>query len=116
MKRTVIFLLIAASVAVTLYINQQTKQLDPEHKREIEQTLLENTLFPARPVWWSDDKILAIGIVPESLTGDAAAKKACQLLSDNGLTPESGLRVEVYDVLKIQKSDDWTLLGSSQCK
>ena len=114
MKRTIIILLIAACVAVTLYINQTKKLIPPEVKAEIEQTLLDDALFPARPVWWSDDKILAVGIVPEGVTGDEAAEKACQLLKNSSL-PVSGLVVEVYDVVKIQKADDWGLLGSGKC-
>jgi hypothetical protein len=115
MKRTIIFLLIAASVAVTLYINQTTKLLPPDVKIRIEQTLLDDPLFPARPVWWSDDKILALGIASHELTGDEAAKKACTLLSGRSL-PVSGLLIEIYDVVKIQKSDDWNKLGAAKCK
>lgn len=114
MKRTIIILLIAACVAVTLYINQTKKLIPPEVKAEIEQTLLDDVLFPARPVWWSDDKILAVGIASESMTGNAAAEKACQLLKNRSL-PISGLIIEVYDVIKIQKADDWSLLGSGKC-
>ena len=115
MKRTIIILLIAACVAITLYINQTTKLLPPEVKAKIEQTLLSDSLFPARPVWWSDDKILALGVVPEKLNGDAAAQKACELLMNQSL-PVSGLVIEIYDVIKIQKADDWSLLGSAACK
>jgi hypothetical protein len=114
MKRTIIILLIAACVAVTLYINQTKKLIAPEVKAEIEQTLLDDPLFPARPVWWSDDKILAVGIASKSMTGNAAAEKACQLLKSRSL-PISGLVIEVYDVIKIQKADDWGLLGSGKC-
>lgn len=114
MKRTIILLLIAASVAVTLYINQTKKLIPPDVKLLIEQTLLDDPLFPARPVWWSDDKILALGIVPDAISGDMAAKKACALLTGRSL-PVSGLLIEIYDVVKIQKSDDWGLLGSAKC-
>ncbi len=114
MKRTIIILLIAACVAVTLYINQTKKLIPPEVKLSIEQTLLDDPLFPARPVWWSDDKILALGIVADGISGDAAAVKACALLAGRSL-PVSGLVIEIYDVIKIQKSDDWGLLGSGKC-
>ena len=114
MKRTIIILLIAACVAITLYINQTKKLLPPEVKAKIEQTLMDDALFPARPVWWSDDKILALGIVPEQIEGDAAAEKACQLLKNRSL-PISGLVIEIYDIIKIQKSDDWGLIGSGKC-
>ena len=114
MKRTIIILLIAACVAITLYINQTKKILPPEVKSMIEQTLLDDPLFPARPVWWSDDKILALGIASQEVSGDEAAKKACQLLKGRSL-PVTGLIIEIYDVVKIQKSDDWSLRGSGKC-
>ena len=114
MKRTIIILLIAACVAVTLYINQTKKLIPPEVKVKIEQLLLDDPLFPARPVWWSDDKILALGIVANGISGDEAAKKACELLTGRSL-PVSGLLIEIYDVVKIQTADDWGLLGSAKC-
>lgn len=114
MKRTIIILLIAASVAVTLYINQTKQLIAPEIKRKAENVLLQDALFPARPVWWEDDTILAVGILAENNQGDTAAQKACELMQ-GALLPVSGVRVEVYDVLKIQQNDDWTLLGSATC-
>lgn len=115
MKRTIIFLLIAASVGVTLYINKTTKRLPADAKQIAEELLLKDALFPARPVWWEDDKILAVGTVPGELSGDVVAQKACDLMEGRSL-PVTGLRVEVYDVLKIQAEDDWTLMGFAHCK
>jgi len=114
MKKNILFLLVILSIGVTIYINQTTKRLPDEVKQLAESILLEDEWFPARPVWWEDDKILAVGVLPE-FNGDEAAKKACQLMLARSL-PVQGLNVEVYDVLKIQRQDDWTLLGSSKCQ
>lgn len=114
MKRTLIMLLIAACIGVTWYVVKTTRHLPAQVKAQAEAALLADALFPARPVWWQDDKILALGVVPDQVSsGEAAAARACRLLQ--GL-PVAGLRVEVYDVLKIQHEDDWRLLGFAVCE
>jgi hypothetical protein len=115
MKRIIITLLILSSVLVTLFIQLNKDQLSNEVKQKAESTLQANSLFPARPVWWNDDKILAVGIVPGEVSGEEAAQKACELMLAENL-PIQGLRVEVYDVLKIQREDDWNLLGFAICE
>lgn len=114
MKRTIIVVLIAACVGVTLYINSQTKRLPDAVKRQAEDILLADALFPARPVWWEDDKILAVGVVAERTNGEQAARKACELFTAENL-PVGGLRIEVYDILEIQRNDEWTLIGKAVC-
>jgi hypothetical protein len=115
MKRIIILLLIVISALLTLAIQMDIDGLSDDVKLQAESTLQTDTLFPARPVWWNDDKILAVGIVPGEATGDAAAQKACELMLAENL-PIQGLRVEVYDVLKIQREDDWSLLGFAICE
>ncbi|MDP2522116.1 hypothetical protein Q8W30_05975 [Neptunomonas phycophila] len=115
MKRTLFVLLVVVSAVVAYYVSSIASILNHEQQLSAESFLLENSLFPARPVWWSDGKILAIGILPDSSTGDAAAQTACDLLIAEQL-PVSGLRIEVYDVLKIQNEDEWSLLGFAVCE
>ena len=113
MKRNIIILLIAASVAVTVYINSTKTLLEPEVKSQIENALLEQPEFPARPVWWEDDGLLAIGVVKKQDNHDADAKKACAVAAKFGVTD---LKVEAYDILQIQQSDEWTMIGKANCK
>ena len=113
MKRKIIILLIAASVGVTIYINNAKTLLDPEVRSQLENALLEQPEFPARPVWWEDDSVMAIGVVNENENHDAEAKKACQIAATFGITD---LKVEVYDILKIQQFEEWMLIGKSSCK
>lgn len=113
MKRKIIILLIAASVGVTIYINSVKTLLDPEVRSQLENALLEQPEFPARPVWWEDDSVMAIGVVNKNENHDAEAKKACQIAATFGITD---LKVEVYDILKIQQFEEWTLIGQSSCK
>ena len=69
--------------------------------------------IPTNPVWWDNDKVLAIGVIdkppPHTLL---QALSACKVLERNGFY---GMRVEVYDVLKIQKNDDWVKLKEINC-
>ncbi|MDN2661011.1 hypothetical protein OW491_14455 [Neptunomonas sp. CHC150] len=115
MKRIIFIILVVLSGLVAYYVSSTSQILNDNQKRSAENVLLDNNLFPARPVWWSDGKILAVGILPDSSTGDAAAQTACDLLVAEQL-PVSGLRIEVYDVLKIQNEDEWSLLGFAVCE
>ena len=115
MKRIIFIILVVLSGLVAYYVSSTSQILNDNQKRSAENVLLDNNLFPARPVWWSDVKILAVGILPDSSTGDAAAQTACDLLVAEQL-PVSGLRIEVYDVLKIQNEDEWSLLGFAVCE
>ncbi|MGB2221277.1 MAG: hypothetical protein ACPHZ9_02815 [Neptunomonas phycophila] len=115
MKRIVLLLLIFTSIIITIFIQLDSDQINDTLKNQVEIVIVHDSLFPARPVWWSDGKILAVGILPDSSTGDAAAQTACDLLVAEQL-PVSGLRIEVYDVLKIQNEDEWSLLGFAVCE
>ena len=113
MKRTIIIILIAACVGVTWYIANSTVPLTPQAKISVENALLDLEEFPARPVWWHDDSVLAIGVVEGQTNPHHAADKACQILKSKGITT---VAVEVYDVVLIQKEDDWKELAASQCR
>jgi len=115
MKRIIFIILVVLSGLVAYYVSSTSQILNDNQKISAENVLLDNNLFPARPVWWSDGKILAVGILPDSSTGDVAAQTACDLLIAEQL-PVSGLRIEVYDVLKIQNEDEWSLLGFAVCE
>jgi hypothetical protein len=115
MKKNIFLILVVLSVSLTVLIQLNKDKLSSVTKQQAESTLQANSLFPARPVWWSDDKILAVGIVPGEVSGEEAAQKACELMLAENL-PIQGLRVEVYDVLKIQREDDWSLLGFAICQ
>ncbi|MFW1676773.1 hypothetical protein ACFVYJ_03215 [Pontibacter sp. JAM-7] len=112
MKKNLIILLIAASVGLTWYITQTTPRLTPEAKSQIENILLQRPEFPARPVWWSDDSILAIGVLPDTDV-EQAAMLACRMLREQGVTTTA---VEIYDVLKIQQNKEWQKLAGNTCR
>ncbi|WP_286239679.1 hypothetical protein [Neptuniibacter halophilus] len=113
MKRTIIILLIAACVGVTWYIANSTERLTPQQKSAVENALLELPEFPARPVWWQDDSVLAIGVIAGQVNPHQAAAKACNVLKSKGIFTTV---VEIYDVVKIQKEDDWKQLAADSCR
>ena len=115
MKRTIIIILIAACVGVTWYISNLTEPLSPQTKSAVENALLELEEFPARPVWWQDDSVLAIGVVAGQTNPHHAADKVCKVLAAKGVSSVS-VSVEVYDIVKIQKEDEWRKLASSACQ
>lgn len=84
-----------------------------EKKEALEKKILASRRFPARPVWWHDDTVLAVGIVLETKTNlEAVASEACGLLQQSGFP---NMTVEVFDVVKIQKLDEWELLIKRRC-
>ncbi len=113
MKRTIIILLIAACVGVTWYIVNTKERLTPEVKSIVENQILELKEFPARPVWWQDDSVLAVSIVPDTVNPHHAAAAACKILTANGVQTTF---VEVYDVVKIQEERDWVKLAADSCR
>jgi len=113
MKRTIIILLIAACVGVTWYIVNTKERLTPEVKSTVENTLLEREEFDARPVWWQDDSVLAVSVVPGTVNPYHAAADACKVLKANGVNHTF---VEVYDVVKLQDERDWVKLAADSCK
>lgn len=113
MKRNIIILLIAASVGVSWYIANTKERLTSEMKITVENEILELPEFPARPVWWQDDSVLAIGVVADSVNPHHAAAEACKVLRAKGITATF---VEIYDVVKIQKEDDWVKLAADGCQ
>lgn len=112
MKRNIILLLIAASVLVTLYIKYTAKPLDPALKAKVESAVMSLEQFPARPVWWHDDSVLAVGVVKKQHSHNSDAEEACKLALKQGVMK---LKVEVYDLADLQQKDDWTLIGSASC-
>ena len=112
MKRNIIIILIAACVGVTWYIANSTVRLSPEQKSAAENAILSEPEFPARPVWWHDDSVLAVGMLAEEYNPHEAAAKACKILRAIGVTTAS---VEIYDVVKIQKEDEWVKLAADSC-
>lgn len=113
MKRLILIVLIALSVGVTLYLNRQAEPVSAADRAALEIELARDARFPARPVWWQDGAILAVGMMPGEQSQDAAAQDVCSLLQQQGIT---GTSVEVYDLDKIRQSDNWDLIGRASCK
>jgi hypothetical protein len=113
MKRNIIILLIAACVGVTWFSVNYKERLSSETKIAVENAILQMPEFPARPVWWQDDAVLAIGVVPDKVNPHHSAAAACKVLRANGI---STTLVEIYDVVKIQQEDDWEKLAADNCR
>lgn len=113
MKRIILLVLIALSVGVTLYLNRQAEPVSAADRAALETELARDARFPARPVWWQEGAILAVGMMPGSQSQDAAAQDVCRLLHAQGLT---GTAVEIYDLQQIKQNDDWALIGRASCK
>lgn len=114
MKRNIIILLIAACVGITLYINKikEGQKLDPVSKSQVEALVLADARFPARPVWWEDDSVLAVGVMKKQDDHSQDAKDICELIRSVGI---KALLIEIYDLGPIQQKNDWQRIGVSRC-
>jgi hypothetical protein len=79
----------------------------------VEAELARDARFPARPVWWQEGAILAVGMQADGQPKDAAALEVCELVLRQGVAEIS---VEVYDLDKIRQSEDWNLIGKASCQ
>lgn len=112
MKRNIIILLIAACVGITLYINESTELIDSATKSRVEAAVLEDSRFPARPVWWESDSVLAVGVIKKTDNHDSDARDVCNIVRDAGI---ESMLVEMYDLQQIQRDDKWRRIGSARC-
>ncbi|GGO82473.1 hypothetical protein GCM10011348_23950 [Marinobacterium nitratireducens] len=94
-------------------MNQKEEAVPDPARAALEQQLMQDPRFPARPVWWHEGTVLAVGMINDGGVKDKAAEDVCQLLHQQGLNNTS---VEVYDLLKIQQDDDWNLIGKASCR
>ncbi len=113
-KKTILLILIAITAAVTYYLYEDP--LSIEKRAVVEADLAaQPDKYPATPVWWSDGGILAIGMLPrkDGEKRNDSAKEICNILWKHNVNRTV---VEVYDILQIQKSDEWELIGAADCR
>jgi len=113
-KKTILIALIAITAAVTYFLYEEP--LSIEKRAVVEADLAsQSDKYPATPVWWSDGGVLAIGMLPRD-NGEKhhdSAKEICKILWRHDINRTV---VEVYDILKIQKNDDWEMIGGADCR
>ena len=107
-------LLLVMTVAVTYFLYKEP--LSVEKRAAVEADMAKQSeIYPATPVWWSDGDVIAVGMLPRE-NGEKrndSAQELCKLLWKHGVNRTV---VEMYDILKIQESDDWELIGAADCR
>ena len=106
-----IIFLISVTIVYFVYISPD-KSVPQEVKVKIDSALIQRPEFPAYPVWWADDTVLAVGIIKKQSNHNIEAIKACSIAAKYGVT---NLIVELYDITKIEKNDEWELIGKARC-
>ncbi|WP_305857992.1 hypothetical protein [Balneatrix alpica] len=107
-KRALMFLLIAASVLVTLYIEWQKPRLSAEVLQQAGQHLDAEPLI--RSYVWNDDR-LAVGVVPDQVADPLGfANQLCQRLGIGRIY------IDVVDVVKFAATEDWHSLAYVRCQ
>ena len=113
-KKTILIALIAITVGVTYYLYKEP--LSIEQRAKVEAELAQDPAkYPATPVWWSDGGILAVGMMPRE-SGEKLNDSAQEICKHLWKYDVNRTVVEIYDILKIQDSDDWELIGAADCR
>ena len=111
-KRLSVFILIVLSVGVTWYIEMGKPEVSQDVRAKVETELMNNPVFPVRPVWWEKGYLLGVGVIPSGEKRDADAQIACGILEKHGV---KNAEVHVFDVLQIQNDDEWEQIGGAIC-
>jgi len=82
-------------------------------RQSIEKELLQDSTFPARPVWWEEGYLIGVGVVFNGDSHDSDAERVCGIMRRHGVVPSA---VQVFDVIKIQNEDDWIEVGRADCR
>ena len=116
MKKIILILLVLAAVSVGYFIETKKVQVTTQQRASVEAALAaEPQKYPATPVWWADGDILAVGmrVNADGQKLDAEAKEICNILWKYEVNRTA---VEIYDIEKIQKADDWKMVGGADCR
>lgn len=115
MKKTLLIIVIAVAAGVGYFLETKKVQVTTQQRASVEAALaLEPERYPATPVWWSDGDILAVGMrAADEAVITTGAKDICKILWKFDVNRTA---VEVYDIEKIQQSDDWKLIGGADCR
>ncbi len=116
MKKTLLIILIAIAAGVGYFLETQKVQVTTQQRASVEAALAaEPEKYPATPVWWSDDDILAVGMraLDDGEKLNASAQDVCKVLWKFDVNRTA---VEIYDIEKIQKADDWKMIAGADCR
>lgn len=116
MKKTLLIIVIAVAVGVGYFIEKKKVQVTTQQRASVEAALaLEPEKYPATPVWWSDGDILAVGmrVSDDKDKLGANAQDICKVLWKYDVNRTA---VEIYDIERIQKADDWKMIGGADCR
>ncbi|MEH6576776.1 MAG: hypothetical protein V7731_06820 [Amphritea sp.] len=115
-KKTIFIILIAITAGVTYFLESQKAPITAQMRAAVEADLSAiPDKYPATPVWWADGEVLAVGMLPREggEKRNDSAKEICQVLWKHNVNRTT---VEIYDIQKIQKSDDWQQIGGADCR
>ena len=69
----------------------------------------------AKDALWTSDDIFKVGVLNDGTSRDGYASYVCEVLYENGFR---GVKVwvQVIDIIKLTKNNEWVKLGESHCK
>lgn len=109
---SLIAVVFAGLIGMTFFVESSVTEVSAEVKKKVEQDLRKDPNFPVLPVWWAKGHIIAVGVIANGFDRTEDAMKVCKIMNRYQIKPAE---VQVFDVLKIQESDEWVQIGGAIC-
>lgn len=69
----------------------------------------------AKDALWTSPTMFKVGVMDNGTPRDGYAMYVCGEIRDHGIR-DSGLRVQIIDVVKLVRQNKWVTLGEASCK
>lgn len=87
-----------------------------QKQREKVQTFFKGKDEPtAKDALWTSHDIFKVGIIDDGTSRDGYASYVCQVLYEHGFNGQK-IWVQIIDIVKLTRDNDWVKLGESHCK
>lgn len=87
-----------------------------QSQREKVQALFQGNEEPtAKDALWTSNTIFKVGVIDDGTPRDGYASYICQVLYEHGFRGKN-VWVQVIDIVKLTRNNDWVKLGESHCQ
>lgn len=109
MKKTFLLFLLAclATGSSAIELDAKRAAVQAQFKSKAEPT--------AKDALWTSPTMFKVGVMDNGTPRDGYAMYVCEEIRDHGIR-DSGLRVQIIDVVKLVRQNKWVTLGEASCK
>ena len=85
------------------------------HREKVQQLFQGKDEPTAKDALWTSHDIFKVGVIDNGASRDGYASYVCQVLYDYGFKGNK-VWVQVIDIVKLTRNNDWIKLGESHCE